>query len=245
MKNQYFGDVNDFQKYALLRLLTEKGKLSSRICWMLTDYVYNNEGKQREHLNPKNQDEWRTCDPELHLFLARENLERDVREVERSGLLPRCTYFYDRVPDDATERKKRFNGFFSDTNGVDLVFFDPDTGLEPPSAEGRKCRYPRYVYFDELKRAYDGGSSLLLYQHFTRQERSAFTKRQAERLQDKLDATCIWSFPTSHVLYLLILHDGAETKFENQLDLATHRWGTPYWPGTAPPKCHRSSSGKP
>lgn len=36
MKNQYFGDINDYRKYGLIRLLTGAGKLKTTVCWMLT-----------------------------------------------------------------------------------------------------------------------------------------------------------------------------------------------------------------
>ena len=35
MKNQYFGDINDYRKYGLIRLLTGAGQLKTAVCWML------------------------------------------------------------------------------------------------------------------------------------------------------------------------------------------------------------------
>jgi len=36
MKNQYFGDENDYKKYGLLNTLTGRTDLSTAVCWMLT-----------------------------------------------------------------------------------------------------------------------------------------------------------------------------------------------------------------
>ena len=36
MKNQYFGDINDYRKYELLRILTNGGGIKTAVCWMLT-----------------------------------------------------------------------------------------------------------------------------------------------------------------------------------------------------------------
>jgi hypothetical protein len=36
VKNQYFGDINDYRKYGLLRLLTNRGEIRTAVCWMLT-----------------------------------------------------------------------------------------------------------------------------------------------------------------------------------------------------------------
>ena len=36
MKNQYFGDINDYRKYGLLRILSTYGPIKTAVCWMLT-----------------------------------------------------------------------------------------------------------------------------------------------------------------------------------------------------------------
>ena len=36
MKNQYFGDINDYRKYGLLRIVAGPGKMSLLVAWMLT-----------------------------------------------------------------------------------------------------------------------------------------------------------------------------------------------------------------
>ena len=37
MKVQYFGDVSDYRKFALLRLLATVGGFRIGVCWMLTE----------------------------------------------------------------------------------------------------------------------------------------------------------------------------------------------------------------
>ena len=36
MKNQYFGDVNDYRKYGLLRVFANQAAFNIGVCWMLT-----------------------------------------------------------------------------------------------------------------------------------------------------------------------------------------------------------------
>ena len=36
MKDQYFGDINDYRKYALLLELSGSGDICTGVCWMLT-----------------------------------------------------------------------------------------------------------------------------------------------------------------------------------------------------------------
>ncbi len=37
MKNQYFGDINDYRKYGLLRAIQSKGEARLLVAWMLTE----------------------------------------------------------------------------------------------------------------------------------------------------------------------------------------------------------------
>lgn len=36
MKDQYFGDINDYRKYGLLRAITAASALSVTVCWLRT-----------------------------------------------------------------------------------------------------------------------------------------------------------------------------------------------------------------
>jgi hypothetical protein len=49
LKDQYFGDVNDFQKYALLRRIARPASLKLGVCWMLTE---SDEKYVRESMKP-------------------------------------------------------------------------------------------------------------------------------------------------------------------------------------------------
>ena len=71
MKNQYFGDVNDYRKYGLLRLLAGGGTLRIGVCWMLTPNDSGPDGKKTEYLDDRNRDEWQCYDHELYEFLRR------------------------------------------------------------------------------------------------------------------------------------------------------------------------------
>jgi hypothetical protein len=68
MKNQYFGDINDYHKYALLRALLKGGKIKLLVAWMLTNDDNGPDGNKRRFLkNVKKK--WRELDPDLFDFL--------------------------------------------------------------------------------------------------------------------------------------------------------------------------------
>jgi hypothetical protein len=45
MKDQYFGDINDYRKYGLLRAILDSGRFKLFIAWMLTPDDGTTDGK--------------------------------------------------------------------------------------------------------------------------------------------------------------------------------------------------------
>ena len=88
MKNQYFGDIHDYIKYGLLRQLSGHGKLSTAVCWMLTQNDERQDGRRIAYL--REPESWRGFDPPLFDCLRSAVLDRNLRDVEileNSGLL--------------------------------------------------------------------------------------------------------------------------------------------------------------
>ena len=140
MKVQYFGDINDYRKFALLRLLAEVGGFRIGVCWMLTESDNTGQGAKREYLTKP--DVWFRYDQAVFEALkevpAKPTLE-DLRRVERDGLIPKANFFEERLPDDKPARSDWHAGCLSAFAGIDLAFFDPDNGLEIASrSRGRK-----------------------------------------------------------------------------------------------------------
>ena len=205
MKVQYFGDVNDFRKYALLRTLSEVGRFRVGVCWMLTVADGSGHGDNRGYL--RQVDQWRRYDPALFDALAsappKPTID-DLRRVEKEALIPDATFFNDFTPDGLAERGAYQQACMKAFRACELTFFDPDNGLEVKStAKGRK-RSSKYAYLDEIADHYAAGRSMLLYQHFPRHvSRETFIGTTANRLRSKLAGSTIWSFETPHVVFLL------------------------------------------
>ena len=53
MKNQYFGDINDYRKYGLLRTLQSTGSGRLLVAWMLTPDDGSRDGGFRSYLLPQ------------------------------------------------------------------------------------------------------------------------------------------------------------------------------------------------
>jgi hypothetical protein len=204
MKIQYFGDVNDYRKFALLRVLARQAKYKVGVCWMLTEADERPDGNDRSYR--ERSDVWRGFDADL--FDALKTIpcspkEDDLQRVEKEGLIPRAIYNENLTPDALTERKKFHHDCMTKLAAADLVFFDPDNGLEVRSRPKGRKGSNKFVYHDEIADYYARGQSVLVYQHFPREQRATFLARVSSLIRSQLNAPEVWSFETAHVAFLL------------------------------------------
>lgn len=202
MKEQYVGDVNDYRKYALLRLLSRSG-LRLGVCWMLTPNDGRSDGNKLGYLDQPKQ---KRHDPELFALLQRVRNEPDTRRlvlIEGSEILPGAVFVNTIVPEPLFERQLWFKQASAALAQTDLVFFDPDNGIEVGSVGKGRRNSSKYVYRDELATTYRAGHSLLVYQHFQRKERESFIQAIADNLGRIAPEAEIWAIRTSHVVFML------------------------------------------
>jgi hypothetical protein len=203
VKHQYVGDINDYRKYALLRALSVDGENRIGVCWMLTPDDGGADGGKLAYLQQP--DRHRRFDAELFDILAHAAAEPDRRRlqtIEDSGAITGALYYNETLPDDAAGRATFMERCAAEFRNAELVFFDPDNGLEVSLAKGRK-NSSKYLYLDEAAAFYEAGKSLLIYQHFPRVERNAFLTSCTERLRGVAPRCAVWAFTTAHVVFLL------------------------------------------
>jgi hypothetical protein len=225
MKNQYFGDINDYRKYGLLRALTGMGSISTAVCWMLTPDDGSTDGKFVQYL--KDPIRWRHLDPELFDKLREAVVvggERGVVAAEESKLLPASQLFYEVLPDDSERRRRYFESFWSMAAECDLIFFDPDNGIEVRS-KPKGCKgSSKYLYWPELADAYFRGKSVLVYQHFRRSKRDPFISKMAREIADRTGALTIYSFQTASVVFFLLLPESRSRIIEHCISSVDSMW---------------------
>ncbi len=225
MKDQYFGDVNDFVKYALLRALTVRHGLSLGVCWMLTPSDGGTDGKHLSYLAQS--PSFRCRDPGLFDFLRTaviDRRERRTASIEQSGLLGDVRFQSAILSDDASARAAYFAQCDSVLHGRDLIFFDPDNGLEVQSTRRGQRGSSKYIYWDEGVAAYASGSSVLVYQHFPRQPREIFSSRLMIEMRERTRASVVMAVRTSHVLFLLAAQERHAEAFARSLSDLQGAW---------------------
>lgn len=212
MKNQYFGDVNDYHKYAFIRHLLAGTNLKLLVAWMLTKDDKGRDGKKRNYSDEKN-------DPELYSFLKKvQSLTHNVALIEKqSKLLPNTSFHSKYLKDDPEERSDWWTDLMKMASKADLIFLDPDNGFEVKSVKKGRKRSSKYIYWDEIEALWADGKSLLVYQHWKHEKREVTEKNLLARIQALPGKPFSKAFPTSNVLYLLAAQKKHEPFLKNKL----------------------------
>jgi hypothetical protein len=144
--------------------------------------------------------------------------------MEQSGLLERTIYYAQQVPDKREERDKWGEGLLRCAQGVDLVFLDPDNGIEVPSKPVGRKGSSKYITWEEVKRLWNADSSLLIYQHFRRENRDLFARRLVSELRDRTKARFVEAFRTPRVLFLLSAQNRHKEPFLRTIEFLSGQW---------------------
>jgi hypothetical protein len=206
MKNQYFGDINDYRKYGLLRSILHASGLRLLVAWMLTPDDGSTDGEFVSYLQQPRK--WDVHDvvlfQTLKSLLAGER-ERCVAMIEETDLLPNTDYFSAVTPDQSQERSVWFNSLFEQARGADFVFLDPDNGIEVKSKPYGQKGSSKFLFWREVEALWASGKSLLIYQHFIREKRPQFIQRMLGALRIATPGSLVEAFSTPHVVFLMAL----------------------------------------
>ena len=224
MKNQYFGDVSDLAKYALLRVLGATG-LHCCVCWMLTPNDGRTDGRHISYLQHPRR--FRHFDSEVFDALAEAVSagRRDIAVVSERNLLPNTSFFGDVLLDDAKQRADYFTRLWRVAASNELLFFDPDNGLEVASVRRGRRGSARYLFLDELEDAFSRGHSPIVYQHYPRVARAQFAETIADRIFSTVGTKAIF-LSAARVAFVVVPQEQHRATLELAIDQALPRLGT-------------------
>lgn len=213
MQNRYTGDIGDFGKLGLLRVLQASGLTVSVNWYLVPDENHNSDGRHVQYL--ENADYCQLDEP-LWLELRRivKSGQREVSALENENII-NAVFFSDPLvfagkskSERATIRKTWHEKALMTLSGTDVIFVDPDNGIVVPSALGT-VKENKFVKLDELVDYYKQGSSVIYYQHKARRPDSFYVdqhKRLIEMIGLEKDAGLGLKFSkTSRRYYFFII----------------------------------------
>lgn len=121
-----------------------------------------------------------------------------MSKIRENRVLPRGTVYYEKpltfsdLPSRGESAKSRrlkrrelwLKGALDKTKGQDIVFLDPDTGLEVKSEKRHHKKGPKYIFYDEVAPFVDRGQSAIIYQHLNRR---GSAEDQVQRRKSDID----------------------------------------------------------
>jgi hypothetical protein len=186
MKDQYVGDIGDYGKYALLRALA--CRYSIGINWYLTCGDDKADGRFTRYLLKDNDD----LDDVLFrkmkhlLYPDGETLHHESRcvsNIENGNYIPNAMFFneeliFDGKTDRKTHRKDWVNQSLDKIVDRDIIFLDPDNGLEVKAVPPTRKNGNKYVTYDEALLYYKHANvALIVYNHRDRSPKELYLKR--------------------------------------------------------------------
>lgn len=166
-------------------------------------------------------------DPELFAHLHHLLVRRGIRKLSALKHLPLFAEFefYGKLlPRTVLDRKAWFEHLLKRSDCHDLVFFDPDIGLEVPSVARNRKHANRYLYYDELAPFVTPNRVVLVYQHYSREQRPEYEARIAQKLRDRCRVEHIAVLRTSAVGFFGGYGETESNRIERSLSLLKDRW---------------------
>lgn len=158
MKNQYFGDVGDYGKYAMLRYLAKDG-IKIAVNWYLTMDDGSNDGKFTSYLE---KEEMRRYDPELFDVLKEmvASGNRNISSFSERAVIGNAQY-YDAILNDNKQQRVTWHiNALEACKDAELVFLDPDNGVTE-SKSGKNSN--KFCFPEEIVDYYNAGSNVVYY----------------------------------------------------------------------------------
>ena len=224
MKDQYVGDINDFEKYSVVNALRDAVGLPLVVGWMLTAADQSGEGSRVDYLTRP--DRYRHLEPNVFDALHRivQSGTRSVGRVEAEGVLGSARFVQRRLTDDLGSRAAFLTELWDSAPSASLIFLDPDIGIAGDRVRRGGRRSSMYVFADELEEGFNRGHSLVVYQHFPRESRIVYLARALTRMQTLCASSKPFAIWSSRVAFLVIPQAHVASEFTNTAQLLTSRW---------------------
>ena len=227
MQDNYIGDIGDYGKYGLLREICSE-PVALAVNWYRVSpkkVGKQDDGKFVNYLaNPLL---YREYDPPLfdtlHKIVKIEE-DRKIERIEQAKIFP-AVFYSDVLDSNRTLWHSRALAHMQD---ADIVFLDPDNGLETFKMHLTGKATEKHVKWTELKDYYARGQDVVLYQHRPQMTSKAKCIEDIIHFQKSyLCADCVklLEFPKyTNRFYFIFLHKNHKSCFDRICNSMSHKW---------------------
>jgi hypothetical protein len=187
VRDEFVGDIGDFGKYILLNKLSELCGDKARIG---INWYYNDRpGGAFRYLSNMNANIYGPSAAALFDALKRivDADKEKLSKIENSSALPKSfTYYRESIPVKKNARAQWFQNSMDRLKEANVIFLDPDNGIpyytKPdknwiPNIGLNTARAVQYAYIEEIKKYYDRGQSVIVYNHRDMQPVAQYTAK--------------------------------------------------------------------
>lgn len=221
MKNQYFGDVGDYGKYAMLRYLANDG-IKIAVNWYLTPDDDSNDGKFTTYLEKGDMSSY-----DKPLFeLLKEMVAKDERSIEafeKADVIKDAVYYSETLSESKDQRKEWHQNGLKACADAELVFLDPDNGLtESKALKGSN----KFCFPEEIADYYHEGQNVVYY---CQKARRTYDQWEAAKgLMQKYLPDCKIVVITYHKgtqrSYIFVLHQEDYRRYATLMSQFCRKW---------------------
>lgn len=227
MQDTYVGDIGDYGKFGLLRAITQAGS-SLSINWYKTVSEFNKANKQEDgkYIQYLDNPEYRVYDPKLFDRLKKiiKEKSRNVEAIKESRIVK--AKFYDTPLSGIENREAWHTTALKKLRGSEIVFLDPDNGIETRRMMLEKKISKKHIRWEEIKEYYQQNQSVIIYQHQPRIEKNTFLKNILEIQSEIINADSIRIMEYSSYVnrfFIMLLHEKHSQAVESALSSIKNR----------------------
>jgi hypothetical protein len=184
----------------------------------------------------KHKEKFYNCFPELYEKLKQlvETKKRSLHEIEISQILPENIIFYsENIPFSSSfpkNRRKERIGWFERSlehlKEADIIFVDPDNGIQTEAVTKTNVKAVKYVFWDEIKKYYDGKKSVIVYNHRDFSPVSKYDEKLLKinsLFKEKIDFRVLRFFKFSVRDYIFLIQPAHKNIIDSTFDTLTKK----------------------